>query len=167
MRVWGREDRERARKREAITHVPSTLTSTSFRESQSLVPRSLAGKSISSWFHQHYKQCPKGATDCVFLLFSLFLSIPASFPFFLPFFSHWLCLVPRDSVAGETRPPTGPLRQKTPKYSTAQLNSGKLLWIQNGTNHNSETFSHNVCSNLTVGNAALNLYTLMEGPGSS
>lgn len=75
-------ERERARgsEREAITQVPSTLTSSSFRDSQSLIPRSLAGKSISSWFYQHYKQDSKGATDCVSLLFSLFLSFPASPP---------------------------------------------------------------------------------------
>lgn len=74
--------------------------------------------SISSWFHKHYKWDSMGATDCVVLMFSL---PPSLFPSF--FLLTVTSLVSRDRVTRETRPQAGPLRQKSPKHSTAQLSS--------------------------------------------
>lgn len=92
-------------------HVP-------FYTAQSLTPPPSSHKiSISSWFHKHYKWDSMGATDCVSLLFSLSSSLLPSFFFLLTVTS----LVSWDRVARETRPQTGPLRQRSPKHRTAQL----------------------------------------------
>lgn len=60
---------------------------------------------------------------CLSLVFSLFF--PPSLLFF--FLLTVTGLVSWDRVARETRPQTGPLRQRSPKHRTAQLSSEKLL----------------------------------------
>ena len=86
--------------------------------------------SISSWFHKHYKWDSMGATDCLSLVFfysppSLPLSLSLSLPLSLSllFLFTVARLVSRDGVARETRPQTGPLRQRSLKQSTAMLRS--------------------------------------------
>lgn len=60
---------------------------------------------------------------CLSLVFSLFF--PPSLLFF--FLLTVTGLVSWDRVARETRPQTGPLRQRSPKHRTAQPSSEKLL----------------------------------------
>lgn len=81
--------------------------------------------SISSWFHKHYKQDSMGAIDSHSLSTSLCLSL-----FLLLTVTS---LVSWDRVTGETRPQTGPVREKSPKYSPDPLSPKKLLLHFNST----------------------------------
>lgn len=97
-------------------HVP-------FYTAQSLTPPLLSQDKhfqlVSQTLQMRFNGCHR---LCLSLVFSLF------FPLSLLFFPLTVTsLVSWDRVARETRPQTGPLRQRSPKHRTAQLSSEKLL----------------------------------------
>lgn len=93
-------------------------------KSQSLIPPPLTTKAFPAGFTNTANEI-QWVPQIV--SFSCFISLPPSFPFFSLLLLTVTSVVSWDRVAGETRPQTDPLRQKSPKYSTAQLSSEKLL----------------------------------------